>query len=331
MTAAAGSITTYLENTPDDIILNVLPISFDYGLYQVLMASRVGATLVLEKSFAFPQSVLNRMAEERVTGFPIVPTMAALILRMKSLEPGFLPNLRYISNTGAALAPAVIGRLRTLFPDTLIFSMYGLTECKRCTWLPPSELDRRPASVGIAIPGTEAWVVDEEGRPADPETVGELVIRGPHVMKGYWENPEATARVLSPGRFSWEKVLHTGDLFKTDTDGFLYFVGRKDDIIKTRGEKVSPKEVENVLYAMPEVSEAAVVGVSDPVLGSAIEAIVVAAPGASPTEKDIVRHCARHLEDFMVPRRVSFRETLPKTDSGKISRRLVEKTLEAAE
>ncbi|WP_136660576.1 class I adenylate-forming enzyme family protein [Nitratireductor sp. XY-223] len=329
--AAAGSITTYLENTADDIILNVLPISFDYGLYQVLMAFRAGATLVLEKSFAFPQVVLNRMIEEKVTGFPIVPTMAALILRMKSLEPGTFPHLRYISSTGAAFAPAVIQQMRTLFPGTDVYSMYGLTECKRCTWLPPSELDRRPGSVGIAIPGTEAYVVDDDGERLPAGKVGELVIRGPHVMKGYWQNEEATAKALKTGIYPWEKVLHTGDLFHADEDGFLYFVGRKDDIIKTRGEKVSPKEVENVLYAMPEISEAAVLGVTDTVLGSAIKAIVVAAPGTQPTEKDVLRHCARHLEDFMVPKQVEFRDSLPKTDSGKISRRLLQETLEAGE
>jgi amino acid adenylation domain-containing protein len=321
--AAATSITTYLENTPDDIILNVLPISFDYGLYQVLMAIKVGATLVLEKSFAFPQAILNRMAEEKVTGLPLVPTMAALILGMKDLRPGAFPHLRYLTNTAAALPPAHIMRLQELFPASRIYSMYGLTECKRCTYLPPAELARRPSSVGIAIPGTEAYVVDDAGNRAGPGEVGELVIRGAHVMKGYWENPEATDKALKPGPFPWEKVLHTGDLFRTDDDGFLYFVGRKDDIIKSRGEKVSPKEVENVLYALPGVREAAVVGMPDPILGQAIKAVVALEPGASLTDHDIIRHCARHLEDYMVPKTVEFRDELPKTESGKISRRLV--------
>jgi acyl-CoA synthetase (AMP-forming)/AMP-acid ligase II len=201
--------------------------------------------------------------------------------------------------------------------------MYGLTECKRCTWLPPEELGRRPGSVGIAIPGTEAYVVDDEGRRAPPGAVGELVIRGGHVMKGYWGDPEATARALRPGPFPWEKVLHTGDLFYADAEGFLYFVGRKDDIIKSRGEKVSPKEVENVLYEMPGIREAAVVGVPDPILGMAIKAVVVAEPGAALSEREVIRHCARRLEEFMVPRRVEFRDALPKSENGKISRRQV--------
>jgi amino acid adenylation domain-containing protein len=320
--AAANSITTYLENTPDDIILNVLPISFDYGLYQILMAMKVGATLVLEKSFAFPQSIFQKLDAEKVTGWPLVPTMAAIVLQMKDLKPGAFPHLRYITNTAAALPTAHIQRLQELFPKTRIFSMYGLTECKRCTYLPPEQLRIRPGSVGIAIPGTEAYVVKDDGERASPGEAGELVIRGPHVMKGYWENPEATDRSLRPGPYPWEKVLHTGDLFQTDEEGFLYFVGRKDDIIKTRGEKVSPKEVENVLYALAGIQEAAVIGIPDPILGLAIKAVIVA-PSAQLTEQDVIRHCAQHLEDFMVPRIVEFRETLPKTDTGKISRRRI--------
>lgn len=329
--AAATSITTYLENTAEDIILNVLPISFDYGLYQVLMAVKVGATLVLEKSFAFPQKILDKARSERVTGLPLVPTMAAILLQMRDLAPGALPGLRYITNTAAALPPAHILRLQELFPTTRLYSMYGLTECKRCTWLPPRHLRERIGSVGIAIPGTEAYVVDEAGERVGADVIGELVIRGPHVMKGYWENPEATDRALRPGPFPWEKVLYTGDLFRTDEGGFLYFVGRKDDIIKTRGEKVSPKEIENVLYAIPGVREAAVIGVPDPILGMALKAVLVIEPESGLTEADIIRHCARNLEDYMVPKSVEFRTELPKTESGKISRRQVaENNREAA-
>jgi long-chain acyl-CoA synthetase len=319
--AAATSITTYLENTADDVILNVLPISFDYGLYQILMAARVGATIVLEKSFAFPQVAFNLIHEERVTGFPVVPTIAALILQMRDLQPGAFPSLRYISNTAAALPPAHILRLQELFPTTSLYSMYGLTECKRCTYLPPSELRARPSSVGIAIPGTEAYVVDDEGNKVASNVVGELVIRGPHVMKGYWENPEATDKALRTGPYPWEKVLYTGDLFYADSEGFLYFVGRRDDIIKTRGEKVSPKEIENALYMLEGVREAVVIGVPDPVRGAALKAIIAVAPGVELTSRDVIRHCTQRLEDFMIPHFVEFRNELPKTDSGKISRR----------
>lgn len=321
--AAATSITTYLENTPDDIILNVLPISFDYGLYQVLMAVKTGATLVLEKSFAYPQAILNVAEKYKVTGFPLVPTMAALLLQMKNLKPGALPSLRYLTNTAAALPPAHILRLQELFPHAKLFSMYGLTECKRCTWLPPAELGRRTGSVGIPIPGTEAWIVDDDGNRVGPDAVGELVIRGPHVMKGYWENPDATDKVLKPGPFPWERVLYTGDLFKMDETGFLYFVARKDDIIKSRGEKVSPKEIEVVLHMLSGVREAVVIGVPDPILGMAAKAIVSLEPGVALTSRDVLRHCSQHLEDFMVPKSVEFRQELAKSDNGKIDRRSI--------
>ncbi|MEZ5786957.1 MAG: AMP-binding protein [Xanthobacteraceae bacterium] len=329
--AAATSITSYLESRADDIVLSVLPLSFDYGLYQALMTIKVGATLVLEKSFAFPQAILQKINAEKVTGFPIVPTIAALLLQMKDLRPGQFPTLRYLTNTAAALPTAHIERLQALFPGAQLFSMYGLTECKRCTYLPPEELTRRPDSVGIAIPGTEAYVVDDDGTRVPPGVIGELVIRGPHVMKGYWENPQATARALRPGPYEWEKVLYTGDLFRTDAEGFLYFVGRKDDIIKTRGEKVSPREVENVLIALAGVREVAVIGVDDPVLGLAIKAFVVVEPDTL-TAQDVQRHCARHLEDFMVPKHIEFRDALPKSENGKIDRRaLAAPVPEAAE
>jgi len=321
--AASGSIISYLENTADDVILVALPISFDYGLYQVLMAFRVGATVVLEESFTYPRAVLEKIGAEGVTGLPLVPTMAAILLQMQDLKPGDYPTLRYITNTAAALPPSHIARLQALFPQTRIYSMYGLTECKRCTYLPPEQLHIRPDSVGIAIPGTEAYVVDEKGREVDPGEVGELVIRGPHVMKGYWEDQAATDRALRPGPFPWEKVLFTGDLFRKDEEGFLYFVGRMDDIIKTRGEKVSPKEVENILYQIPGIREAAVIGVPDPVLGAALKAVLSVNPEVCLTEREVIRYCAKRLEDYMVPRHVEFRSELPKTDTGKISRRQV--------
>jgi acyl-CoA synthetase (AMP-forming)/AMP-acid ligase II len=199
--------------------------------------------------------------------------------------------------------------------------MYGLTENIRGTYLPPEQLGTRPTSVGKAIPNTEAYIVDDRDERVGPGVVGELVIRGPNLLTGYWGNPEATDQALRPGPYPWEKVLYTGDLFRMDEEGYLYFVARKDDIIKTRGEKVSPKEVENVLYALDGIREAAVIGVPDPVLGMAIRAVVVLCEGATLTERDVLRHCARHLEDFMVPGEVEFRSELPKTESGKIRKR----------
>jgi long-chain acyl-CoA synthetase len=322
--AAATSITTYLENVPEDVVLSVLPLSFDYGLYQVLMNVKTGATLVLERSFAFPAAILQKLKDERVTGFPLVPTIAAMLLQRRDIEPGAFPHLRYLTSTAAALPPAHIVRLQQMFPQARMFSMYGLTECKRCTYLPPAELERRPASVGIAIPGTEAYVVDDAGNRVAPGVVGELVIRGAHVFKGYWDNPEETAKKLRPGPYPWESVLYTGDLFKTDEEGFLYFVGRKDDIIKTLGEKVSPKEVETAIYTLQGVREVAVVGVPDAMLGSAIKAIVVADPQAALSGRDVIAHCARRLESYMVPTLVELRDDLPKTANGKIDRKALQ-------
>lgn len=321
--AASWSITTYLENQEDDVILCAIPLAFDYGLYQLLMACRLGATLVLEKSFTYPAHVLQSCRRWEVTGFPLVPTMAALLVQMKDIKSSDFAALRYITNTAAALPPAHIRRLRDLFPTARVYSMYGLTECKRCTYLPPAELDRRPDSVGIAIPGTEAYLVDERGERIGHGSTGILAVRGPHVMQGYWENPAATEKMLKPGVHPWERVLITGDLFRSDADGYLYFVGRSDDIIKTRGEKVSPKEVENVLYGLTGVTEAAVVGVDDEILGSAIMAVLVVDKGCQYSVRDVQKYCAEHLEAFMVPKFVEFRDELPKTDTGKIRRREV--------
>ncbi len=328
---AATSITTYLRMSPDDVVLSVLPLAFDYGLYQLLMCVKKGATLVLEKSFAFPQKILPLLASEKITGFPLVPTMAALIVQLRNFKPEWAESVQFLTNTAAALPPAHIQKLREIFPNARVYSMYGMTESKRCTWLPPEQLDIRPDSVGIAIPFTEAWVADDDGNPLPPNTVGELVVRGGHVMQGYWRNPEATAKALRPGRYPWEKVLHTGDLFRADDEGFLYFVGRKDDIIKSRGEKVSPKEVENVLYALPGIREAAVVGVPDDILGRALKAILVIDEAATIAPRDVIAHCAARLEEFMVPRLVEFRDALPKTNTGKIRRAALQAEAEGRE
>ena len=260
MVSAATSITTYLENREDDVILSVLPLSFDYGLYQSLMAFKIGGTLVLERSFTYPHAVLETLIREKVTGFPLVPTMAAILLQMDLSKYEF-SSLRYVTNTAAALPVEHIKKLRGLFPHVTLFSMYGLTECKRVSYLPPDQLDIRPNSVGKGMPNEEVFVVDGDGRQVDAGVVGELVVRGANLMKGYWNLPEETANKLRPGPVPGELMLYTGDLFRTDAEGYLYFVGRKDDIIKCRGEKVSPKEVENVLCSHAAIAEAAVIGV----------------------------------------------------------------------
>ncbi len=318
--SAATSITEYLEMAADDVVLSCLPLSFDYGLYQLLMSVKTGGTLVLERSFAYPYRIVELVREEGVTGFPGVPTIFAMLLQMKGLGRDAFDGVRFVTNTAAALPAAHILRLRELFRHARIFSMYGVTECKRVSYLPPEELGCRPTSVGRGMPNEQVFVVDKAGGEVGPGVVGELVVRGSNVMMGYWNRPEETARALRPGRYPWERVLNTGDLFMKDADGYLYFVARKDDIIKSRGEKVSPREVEGVIYELPAVREVAVVGVPDAVLGQAIKAVVVPSEEGALEARQVIAHCARRLENFMVPKHVEFRTELPKTATGKIRR-----------
>ncbi len=321
MTNTAWAISTYLRNTPDDVVMTVLPLSFDYGMYQVITGARIGFTVVLEKSFAFPFEMLKKMIEHKVTGLPGVPTVFARLLQLEKFSRAHLPSLRYMSNTAAALPPAHIKRMQELFPETLIFSMYGLTECTRVCYLEPERLNDKIGSVGKAMPNSEIYVVDEKGKRVAPGVVGELVIRGANVMRGYWGKPEETAKRLKPGEIEGEMVLHSGDQFWMDSEGFVYFVGRTDEIFKCRGEKVSPKEIEHVLYAIPEVVEAAVVGVEDAIDGMAVKAIVVAREGATLDEAAIRKHCREHLESHLVPKHVEIRDSIPKTTTGKIAKK----------
>jgi len=320
MLTAATSVSTYLGMREDDVVLLALPMSFDYGLYQMIMSFRVGARGVLERSFTYPASVLKTMVDEGVTGFPGVPTIFAILFELETLSSYDLSKIRYVTNTAAALPEKHILALTRLFPQAQVFSMYGLTECKRCTYLPPADLLRKPGSVGVAIPNTELWIVDEHDQRVPPGQVGQLVIRGATVMRGYWEKPEATAKKLRPGPLPGEMVLYTGDYCRLDDEGYLYFVGRMDDIIKSRGEKVAPKEVENAIVEIAGVKEAAVIGVPDPVLGEAVKAFVVVEKGSTLTPRDIQRECQKRLENFMVPKEVVFADDLPKTATGKIKK-----------
>ena len=320
VTAAARAIMQRIENTADDVILSVLPLSFNYGLYQPLMGSMLGATLVLERSFAYPAAIMQKLADHRATGLPIVPTMLAMMLQL-DLSRYDLSHLRYLTNTGAALPVEHIRQFRKRLPHVDLYSMYGLTECKRVVCMPPDELDERPSSVGRPMPNCEAYLIDEDGNRLPHGQRGELVVRGSNVMPGYWERPAETAAAFRPGPLPGEQILHTGDLFRTDEDGYFYFIARKDDIIKSRGEKVSPREVEETLVEHPAVAEAAVVGVPDELLGMAIEAFVARGRDEQPSERELMRHCAARLEDYMIPRKITIRDSLPRTQNGKIDRR----------
>ena len=323
MVFAAGSIAEYLRLDATDRIVNVLPLAFDYGLYQLLMTVLVGATVIVERSLVYPVPVLKRVIEHEATVFPIVPTIGATLLSLNRSGGWTFPGVRRVTNTAAALPAEFIPRLATVFPNALIFAMYGLTECKRVAYLEPERVFEKPTSVGKAIPGTEVFLLSPDGAPVPAGETGVLHVRGPHVMVGYWKQPELTATMLKPGRFPGERVLCTHDFFTMDADGDLYFVGRSDDIIKTRGEKVSPVEVENVLHRIEGVREAAVIGVPDELLGEAIRAFVVLDEGASITEQQVKRECMARLEGFMVPRDVVFVRELPKTTTAKVSRRLL--------
>ncbi|MGC9163072.1 MAG: class I adenylate-forming enzyme family protein [Thiomonas sp.] len=320
MLSALRSVRGYLGLRQDDVICCALPLAFDYGLYQVLMAFSLGATVLLERSFTFPVKVLENMARERATVFPGVPTMFTLLTQLDTLHTFDLSALRLVTNTAAALPRALIAQIRAMFPQAQLYSMYGLTECKRVSYLPPEQLDIRPDSVGRGMPNEEVWLVDDDGRRLPNGSTGELVIRGSHVMRGYWRKPEQTAQRLRPGPIPGEMVLYSGDLFRTDDEGWLYFVARRDDIIKSRGEKISPREVENVLYALDGVLEAAVVGVDDPLLGQAVKAFVVCRPGHNLTEREVIKHCLAHIENFMAPKFVEFVPALPRTETGKIKK-----------
>jgi long-chain acyl-CoA synthetase len=321
MVSAATSITTYLENREDDIILNMLPFSFDYGLYQLLMAFKIGGTLVLEPTFGYPYQIVEQIKKEKVTGLPCVPTMFAILLQLEHLHKENLASVRYITNTAAALPPAYIPKIKAAFPNARIYSMYGLTECKRVSYLPPDMVDKKPESVGIAMPNTEVWIVDENGNILGPDQVGELVVRGGSVMQCYWNDPEGTAEVIKPGFFPGDRLLYTGDLFRMDKDGYLYFADRKDDIIKSRGERVSPREVEKVLYSMEEVLNARVVSVPHEIYTQAIKAEIIIKDGRSLSEARVKAYCRRHMEDLMVPHIVEFVKELPVSTSGKIKRK----------
>lgn len=321
MANSARAIATYLDNVPEDVVMCVLPVSFSYGLYQIIVGMRVGYTVVLERSFAYPYRVLQRLAEHRVTGLPGVPTVFARMLQMAPFEGLDLSSLRYITNAGAPIPPAHVLRLQEQLPQVRIFLMYGQTECTRVSYLDPDRVTDKVTSAGKAMPNTSVYVVDDEGSRVGPGVVGELVVRGSNVMRGYWGKPEQTRRSLRDGDIPGERVLYTGDLFKTDEEGFLYFVARKDDIFKCKGEKVCPKEVEDALCELPEVAEAAVIGVDDPIDGMAVKAFVVPSDGAALSEEVIRHHCRARLDNYMVPKFVEFRESLPKTGSGKIRRR----------
>ena len=262
--------------------------------------------------------VSKHMEEEKVTGFPGIPTIFSTLLQM-DLSSFRLSSLRYITNTAANFPPSHIESLSQNFPGVKIYSMYGLTETKRVLFMSPRDLGKRPDSVGKPIPGTEVWIEDDNGNRAENGEIGELVVRGRHVMRGYWGDEVATSERFRPGPIPGERICYTGDLFRMDGEGFYYFIGRKDDIFKCQGEKVAPKEIEQSLYMMPGIVEAAVIGIDDPLLGQAPLAFIVS--NTPMTETAVLAYCQKNLDNYMVPKSVVFMDSLPKTPSGKIDKK----------
>jgi acyl-CoA ligase (AMP-forming) (exosortase A-associated) len=330
MVTGAKSVAQYLENTADDRLLAVLPLSFDYGFSQITTAFHVGASVVL-MDYLFARDILKQVVEHRITGLAAVPPVWIQLADLPWPET-VTAHLRYFTNSGGAMPRATLAKLRAAWPGTRPFLMYGLTEAFRATYLPPEEVDRRPESMGKAIPNTEVMVVRPDGTECDPDEHGELVQRGSLVALGYWNDPEKTAERFKPAPGQprelplTEMAVWSGDTVRRDKDGFLYFVGRKDEMIKTSGYRVSPTEVEEAVYGSGLVGDAVAIGVPHAVLGQAI--VVVASPpeqaAHEPDRGDkLLGHLKSSLPNFMVPARIEWRDELPRNPNGKFDRPLL--------
>jgi len=326
----AQIVSTYLENTPQDRILSALPLNFDAGMSQFTTALRVGATLVLQRS-RLPGDLSRALRRHEITGVTGVPPLWALLLRSaKTIEAEPLESLRYIANTGGRIPQANLDELRRLLEPsgTKIYLMYGLTEAFRSTYLPPEEVDRGSTCIGKAIPNTEILVINKEGRECAPDEPGELVHRGPTVALGYWGNEEATRKayrpnpVASPELLEVERVVYSGDTVRRDEEGFLYFIGREDAMIKSQGYRLSPEEVENLLIGSGLVHEACAFGVEDPEVGQLVMAVVSLRDGGDKGAVETIReHVIKNGPPYMVPKEIVVLDELPKTGSGKIDRK----------
>ena len=328
MVAGARSVASYLGNTSQDRVLAVLPLSFDAGLSQLTTAFSVGASVVL-MDYLLPRDVIRAVAQYGVTGLGAVPPLWNQLVGL-DWPPQAMASLRYITNTGGAMPVPTTRALQRALPDTRIFLMYGLTEAFRSTYLPPDQVDTRPESMGKAIPNAEILVVGQDGKECAPGEPGELVHRGALVSLGYWNDPEKTAERFkpAPGRPpeipTTELAVWSGDQVMKDEQGYLYFISRKDEMIKTSGYRVSPTEVEEVAYTSGLVAGAVALGLRHDTLGQAI-ALVVSHHGTAPdleqVREQLLAHCRRELPNFMVPQAVIVRDNLPHNQNGKIDRR----------
>ena len=330
MVAGAKSVASYLGNNPDDTLLAALPLSFDAGFSQLTTAFHAGARVVL-LNYLLPRDLVNTLARERVTGLTAVPPLYIQLVQLEWPQT-IREHLRYFANTGGRMPRDTLARLRALVPSSKPFLMYGLTEAFRATYLPPDEVDARPDSIGKAIPNAEVLVLREDGTECADGEPGELVQRGALVAQGYWNDPEKTAERFKPlpvnaagreaGLVLPEIAVFSGDTVRRDEDGFLYFVGRRDEMIKTSGYRVSPTEVEEAVYATGLVGEAAAFGVPHPALGHAV--VVVATPPASAALEAaaLLAACRSRLPAYMAPAKIEVRAgPLPRNANGKIDRK----------
>lgn len=313
--ANASAVVRYLELSERDSVLSILAFYYAYGASVLHTHLLSGGCVVLAQNLLFPHLLMDTIARERITGFSGVPSTFALLLERVKLADYDLSSLRYLTQAGGAMSATLTRRLRNALPDARLFVMYGQTEAtSRLTWLPPERLDEKIGSVGIPVDGVELRIECEDGREADRYETGEIRVRGANVMRGYWNNPDASASVLRDG---W---LRTGDMGHLDDDGFLYIDGRRSDMIKTGAHRVHPNDIEDVIHEVPGVSEVAVVGIDDSVLGQVIKAFIVA-PGLPPQSENMIKaHCRERLASYKIPREIEFVSALPRTASGKVRR-----------
>lgn len=322
--AGARIVVSYLGITAAERILSVLPFNFDYGLNQLLTSVDQMATLVLHRS-PLPGDVCRALVKHEITGLAGVPPLWLQLLDDNSpLSKLEYPKLRYITNSGGVFPVDAVRRYRTIMPHTKIFLMYGLTEAFRSTYLPSEEVDRRPESMGKAIPECEMLVISGDGRLCEPGEVGELVHRGPTIAIGYWRDEEATTARFRPDPFRpGERVVYSGDQVKRDAEGFLYFVGRTDEMIKSFGHRISPTEVESAIYESGLVSGVVVKGVPHPIGGKVLVAHCVPSEPASFTVERLLAFCKQELPNHLVPSSIVVHESFPRTVSGKFDRKAI--------
>ncbi len=320
--AAVSSINAYLMHTSDDIVATALPLSHGYGLYQVLTLLEAGGSVLLEPNFSFPQQTLIRMRQLGVTGFAAVPSMIHMLMQVDDWDE-YLDGLTYITTAGAALPPATYYALRTNLLTTDVIQMYGQTECVRALYYPanlqaPADMLRAPEFIrigtGVPIPDTEIKLVDD-GVPYVKE--GEMWIKSPHVMDGYWNNPDATIE-----HFQERGWLSTGDRFRKDETGMFHYIGRMDELVKIKGERCSPQELDNALLEIETVQEAACFAVEDKLWGNRFVACVVVNDDTT-TERDILKYCKQYLEHYLLPKRVVIMHDLPRNENGKVVRNVL--------